>query len=518
MYPAAVADLDGDGDLDVIACAYFLDTIIWIENQGGVFGLARNITTTANGAYYVYGADIDGDGDQNVVGASALAGRVTWYRNDGSGNFVSFDIDVAAPGARMVQVADLDNDGDQDVVAASVDNNTVSWHENDGTGNFVNHIVDAGARGAYCVWTADVDGDAMVDVVAGSRDDYNVAVHHQVRIHIGTVAALGDTLRIGPALLLGEDPDNGVAGVTYVLTAPPSAGALELAGTPLGLGDTFGQRDINNGLLQYIHDGIATGTPSFGFALQDSVPGLLRQNALFRIRVGGGLMAHWPLDESAGTVAADLIGHHDGTLMGNPVWQTAGGVVGGCLGLDGSGDGINLGPLDITGGEGLTLMAWIRPDPHTGTKRLISKATGIAEQAHYWMVSTFGNQQVRFRLRTNNLTTTLIAPQPVLVPGQWHHVACSYDGLEMKIVVDGVLLATQAKAGPVDTNPSVGAAIGIQPPGAGADGLPGLIDDVRIYNRGLTVSQIAAVMTGLGRGGGRSPHCEPGTGLVLAAG
>ena len=35
------------------------------------------------------------------------------------------------------------------------------------------------------------------------------------------------------------------------------------------------------------------------------------------------LVAHWPLDETSGTVAADAVGDNDGTLSGNPVWESA---------------------------------------------------------------------------------------------------------------------------------------------------------------------------------------------------
>ena len=84
------------------------------------------ITTAADGACSVFAADMDGDGDVDVLSASSEDNRVALYRNLGAQTFVTRDLCTYAEGARSVYAADLDNDGDLDVLSASADNSTGS--------------------------------------------------------------------------------------------------------------------------------------------------------------------------------------------------------------------------------------------------------------------------------------------------------------------------------------------------------------------------------------------------------
>ena len=78
------ADLDGDGDLDVLSASSSDDRIAWYENDGaGSFGGMQTITTSANGANSVHAADLDGDGDFGVLSASWNDDRIAWYENKG---------------------------------------------------------------------------------------------------------------------------------------------------------------------------------------------------------------------------------------------------------------------------------------------------------------------------------------------------------------------------------------------------------------------------------------------------
>ena len=84
------ADLDGDGDLDILSASMDDDKIAWYANDGfGQFGPQQVITTSAFGARSVYAADLDGDGDQDVLSASVGDDKIAWYQNDGYGQFGS---------------------------------------------------------------------------------------------------------------------------------------------------------------------------------------------------------------------------------------------------------------------------------------------------------------------------------------------------------------------------------------------------------------------------------------------
>ena len=60
------------------------DKIAWYENDGSEAFTARTITTSADGARSVFAADVDGDGDMDVLSASVTDDKIAWYENDGS--------------------------------------------------------------------------------------------------------------------------------------------------------------------------------------------------------------------------------------------------------------------------------------------------------------------------------------------------------------------------------------------------------------------------------------------------
>jgi len=173
------ADLDGDGDLDVMSASYDNDPqapigkIAWYANDGvGEFGSQHAITTAADGARCVYAADLDGDGDLDVLSASWEDDKIAWYANDGSGHFGSQQvIGREADGATSIYAADLDGDGDLDVLSASYWDGKIAWYANDGSGYFgPQQVITVEAPGANCVYAADLDGDADVDVLSASSD------------------------------------------------------------------------------------------------------------------------------------------------------------------------------------------------------------------------------------------------------------------------------------------------------------------------------------------------------------
>ena len=128
------ADLDGDGDLDVLSTTNADDTVAWHENLDGQgnFGLQQVITNQANFAFNVFAADLDNDNDVDVLSASAIDNTIAWYENlDGQGNFSALKvIDDTVTNCRAVYAADIDGDGDQDVMAASLTDGDLYWYEN----------------------------------------------------------------------------------------------------------------------------------------------------------------------------------------------------------------------------------------------------------------------------------------------------------------------------------------------------------------------------------------------------
>jgi len=213
------------------------------------------------------------------------------------------------------------------------------------------------------------------------------------------------------------------------------------------------------------------------------------------------LVGWWKLDEGMGTTAVDWSGHeHHGTISG-PDWVA--GYDGGALDfITGHNDRVSVGSFDVVG-NGITMAAWINPRSFTvDDARIISKATSSDGNDHWWMLSTIsdtGEIRLRFRLKTDDGqdTTTYIAG--ALVAGEWAHVAAIWDGSTMLLYKNGSEVGRTAKAGTaVATSPTVKVAIGNQPAGVGGGtrDYDGLIDDIRLYNRGVTPAEIPDIMRG----------------------
>ena len=119
------ADLDGDGDLDLLAGLLGdIETVAWFENTdgSGYFGRRHVITTEVDFAttgMSVHAADLDGDGDVDVLSASYFDRKIAWYENtDGAGRFGPQRVIATCPG-QSVSAADLDGDGDLDVISGA---------------------------------------------------------------------------------------------------------------------------------------------------------------------------------------------------------------------------------------------------------------------------------------------------------------------------------------------------------------------------------------------------------------
>lgn len=194
-------DLDGDGDLDVASASSFDDRIAWYENpriagadsdaSGGADWRRASrwrvtgVSSEAAGASSVRCADVDGDGDSDLLSASDFDATVEWHRNDDArgASWTTWTITRRASGATSVHAADIDGDGDLDVVSASRFDDTIAWHTNlrgDGLA-WRSTVVSASADGATAVWAADLDGDGDADVVSASREDDKIAWYENVR-------------------------------------------------------------------------------------------------------------------------------------------------------------------------------------------------------------------------------------------------------------------------------------------------------------------------------------------------
>lgn len=167
-------DLDDDGDADLLSTSDGRVGVGWHENLGSEFAVRVGISEDARLAKAVDAADLDGDGDLDVLSASHNDDKIAWYRNTGSGFSAQIVISEDADGAEGVHAADLDSDGDLDVLSASRNDDTIAWYENLNVGEFSEQrVIASDVDSARAVFAADLDADGDLDVLsAGYGEGY----------------------------------------------------------------------------------------------------------------------------------------------------------------------------------------------------------------------------------------------------------------------------------------------------------------------------------------------------------
>ncbi len=177
----SAADMDDDGDLDVVGAARNDNEITWWENVDGLgTSWTRHIAgDNFSGAFSAVAADVNGDGFMDITGVASHVDEVAWWANeDGTGLvWTKHVIDSNFDGANLVYAADLDSDGDIDVMSAAYYGDLISWWENaDGMGtSWTEHIIDNDSWHPRSVYAADVNDDGNMDVVASSFFDHDVS-------------------------------------------------------------------------------------------------------------------------------------------------------------------------------------------------------------------------------------------------------------------------------------------------------------------------------------------------------
>lgn len=167
------ADIDGDNDLDIITTCPGDDMVLWVRNEDGLgdFGGPQIVAADAVGANVCAAADLDGDGDVDMISANRNEDSVAWYRNtNGMGNFGSeIIISDSVLLARFILAEDVDGDGDIDVIAASSGLSKIFWYDNDGAGNFgVGQMLPGLASGTVSIFAEDLDGDNDIDILVAA--------------------------------------------------------------------------------------------------------------------------------------------------------------------------------------------------------------------------------------------------------------------------------------------------------------------------------------------------------------
>jgi len=196
-----------------------------------------------------------------------------------------------------------------------------------------------------------------------------------------------------------------------------------------------------------------------------------------------GIAAYFPFDEASGTAAYDRSGNgNDGTLTNGPTWTS--GKVGGALSFDGVDDRVEI-PNLINNKSQLTVSAWFKYT-NSGTWRWIF-GTGPGG-VYIGAAVTAGGNTIRY----HNPCYTSGNGSHTLSPNTWYHLFYVYNANAgfQKGYINGEQDYTFNCSAVLSTSATNAIGAGFW---NNNEYFQGLIDDVRIYNRALSESEIQAI-------------------------
>jgi hypothetical protein len=161
------ADVDGDGNLDILPCHFSRNPVFWIQIKDGKFGV-RPVAETGSNHGVGFG-DVDGDGKGDILTPNG------WYRQaDLSQDKREYhpDFRLGLAGLAMY-VYDFNADGLPDVLYSKAHDYGLYWLEQrrqkDGRRSWIEHPIDLSYSQIHNLKLVDLDGDGKPEILAGKR-------------------------------------------------------------------------------------------------------------------------------------------------------------------------------------------------------------------------------------------------------------------------------------------------------------------------------------------------------------
>jgi glucose/arabinose dehydrogenase len=231
-----------------------------------------------------------------------------------------------------------------------------------------------------------------------------------------------------------------------------------------------------------------TGTATITLTASD---GSLSASTGFTVTIAAGpangLVAAYNFDAGTGTSLSDLSGQGNTGAISGATWTTSG-RYGGALVFNGSSNlvAVNAAPsLNLS--TAMTIEAWVYPTAsQTGWRAIVQR------EVDTYFLHASSNGALQPAAGGTFGSTVAFVGSPTAVPvGAWTHLAVTYDQATLRLYVNGVQVASQARTG---TIPSATGALRIGGNVPYGEYFLGRIDDVRLYNRALAAAEIQSDM------------------------
>lgn len=220
-------------------------------------------------------------------------------------------------------------------------------------------------------------------------------------------------------------------------------------------------------------------------------PNTISPNTHEKVTYDPRMAAHWRLDEGEGSFSADATGNGSG-VNGNVITFRSVDWVPGKWGKALSFDGVTghyawtvqSRSLDLT--DGLTVSFWVKKAPGNYGHQIFIAKSNYFDRRTQFMVDLDPSHRIRATVGTLDKGEAVVTGRRIDAR-DWHHVALTFGASTLELFIDG---ESQGKAMGGDKLVSVSEAITIGAGHQGRDQMRGALDEIRIYNRNLTTSEI----------------------------
>ncbi|MGZ8941497.1 MAG: LamG-like jellyroll fold domain-containing protein, partial [Methylobacter sp.] len=197
-----------------------------------------------------------------------------------------------------------------------------------------------------------------------------------------------------------------------------------------------------------------------------------------------GLVAAYGFEETSGSTVVDATGNGNNGTIKEAV-QISNGKYGKALKFDGVNDWVTVNnSSSLALSTSMTLEAWVYPESiTTGNTVILKEKSGgavynlYASEDNDGPVSSFSNNNNYYIIEDSN-------PLPL---NQWSHLVSTYDGQYQRLYVNGAEVASRSQTGTIEQSTGV---LRIGGNSVWGEFFKGYIDEVRIYNRALTATEI----------------------------